>query len=50
MTKEQVLKIYHEKFGNDTPEVYTSPGRVNLIGNIPIITGVLFFPEQSTKE
>lgn len=49
MTKEQILKIYQEKFGNDTPEVYASPGRVNTLVNIPIITEVLFSPELSTK-
>ncbi len=33
MTKEQIVKIFHEKFGAEAPEVYTSPGgRVNLIG------------------
>jgi len=49
MTKEEIIKIFSEKFGNDTPEVYTSPGRINLIGNIPITTAVLSFPVPSTR-
>ena len=49
MTKEQVLKIYHEKFGNDTPEVYTSPGRVNLIGEHTDYNGSFVFPGAIDK-
>ncbi|MDD5345706.1 MAG: galactokinase family protein, partial [Proteiniphilum sp.] len=32
MTKNEIINIFQKKFGKDTPEVYTSPGRVNLIG------------------
>ncbi len=49
MTKEQVLKIYQEKFGNDTPEVYASPGRVNLIGEHTDYNGSFVFPGAIDK-
>ena len=49
MTKEQVLKIYQEKFGNNTPEVYASPGRVNLIGEHTDYNGSFVFPGALDK-
>ena len=49
MTKQEVIKIYHEKFGNDTPEVYTSPGRVNLIGEHTDYNGSFVFPGAIDK-
>lgn len=49
MTKEQVLRIYQEKFGNDTPEVYASPGRVNLIGEHTDYNGSFVFPGAIDK-
>ena len=49
MTKEQVLKIYQEKFGNNTPEVYASPGRVNLIGEHTDYNGSFVFPGAIDK-
>ncbi|MGI6048291.1 MAG: galactokinase [Petrimonas sp.] len=49
MTKEQVLKVYQEKFGNDTPEVYASPGRVNLIGEHTDYNGSFVFPGAIDK-
>ncbi|MEA4905282.1 MAG: galactokinase [Petrimonas sp.] len=49
MTKEQILKIYQEKFGNDTPEVYASPGRVNLIGEHTDYNGSFVFPGAIDK-
>lgn len=49
MTKEQVLKIYQEKFGNDIPEVYASPGRVNLIGEHTDYNGSFVFPGAIDK-
>ena len=48
MTKDIVLNKFKEHFGEATPEVYTSPGRVNLIGEHTITTEALFFQEQLT--
>lgn len=49
MTKEQVLKIFQEKFGNETPEVYASPGRINLIGEHTDYNGSFVFPGAIDK-
>ncbi len=49
MTKEQVLKVFHEKFGNEIPEVYASPGRVNLIGEHTDYNGSFVFPGAIDK-
>lgn len=49
MTKQEVIKVYHEKFGNDAPEVYTSPGRVNLIGEHTDYNGSFVFPGAIDK-
>ncbi len=49
MTKQEVIKVYNEKFGNDTPEVYTSPGRVNLIGEHTDYNGSFVFPVAIDK-
>ncbi|MDD2299522.1 MAG: galactokinase [Fermentimonas sp.] len=49
MTKEEVKKIFKEKFGNDSPEVYTSPGRVNLIGEHTDYNGSFVFPGAIDK-
>lgn len=49
MTKEQIIKIYSEKFGNEFPEVYTSPGRVNLIGEHTDYNGSFVFPGAIDK-
>ena len=49
MTKETVVKAYQEKFGNETPEVYTSPGRVNLIGEHTDYNGSFVFPGAIDK-
>ena len=49
MTKEEVKKIFQEKFGNESPEVYTSPGRVNLIGEHTDYNGSLVFPGAIDK-
>ena len=43
MTKETVLNKFKEIFGDDTPEVYTSPGRVNLIGEHTDYNGSFVF-------
>ena len=49
MTKEQVLKIFQEKYGNQTPEIYASPGRVNLIGEHTDYNGSFVFPGAIDK-
>lgn len=49
MTKEQVLRIYQEKFGDNTPAVYASPGRVNLIGEHTDYNGSFVFPGAIDK-
>ncbi len=49
MTKEQILKIYNDKFGNEAPEVYASPGRVNLIGEHTDYNGSFVFPGAIDK-
>jgi len=49
MTKEQVIKIFSEKFGNQTPEVYASPGRINLIGEHTDYNGSFVFPGAIDK-
>ena len=49
MTKEEVKKIFKEKYGNESPEVYTSPGRVNLIGEHTDYNGSFVFPGAIDK-
>jgi galactokinase len=49
MTKEQVIKIFKEQFNNENPEVYTSPGRVNLIGEHTDYNGSFVFPGAIDK-
>lgn len=49
MTKQEVIKVYQNKFGNETPEVYTSPGRVNLIGEHTDYNGSFVFPGAIDK-
>lgn len=49
MTKEEVVKIFNEKFGNETPEVYASPGRINLIGEHTDYNGSFVFPGAIDK-
>ncbi len=49
MTKEEVKKIFQEQFGNETPEVYASPGRVNLIGEHTDYNGSFVFPGAIDK-
>lgn len=49
MKKEEVVKIFHEKFGNETPEVYASPGRINLIGEHTDYNGSFVFPGAIDK-
>lgn len=49
MTKNEIIKIFHEKFGNETPEVYASPGRINLIGEHTDYNGSFVFPGAIDK-
>ena len=49
MRKDQVIKIYQDKFGNESPEVYASPGRINLIGEHTDYNGSFVFPGAIDK-
>ena len=49
MTKEEIIKIFSEKFGGETPEVYASPGRINLIGEHTDYNGSFVFPGAIDK-
>lgn len=49
MIKEQILKIFQEKFGNDIPDVYASPGRINIIGEHTDYNGSFVFPGAIDK-
>lgn len=49
MRKEEIKKIFKEKFGCETSEVYTSPGRVNLIGEHTDYNGSFVFPGAIDK-
>ncbi|MGI6341777.1 MAG: galactokinase [Bacteroidales bacterium] len=49
MKKEEIIKIYNQKFGAELPEVYTSPGRVNLIGEHTDYNGSFVFPGAIDK-
>ncbi|MGV8963173.1 MAG: galactokinase [Candidatus Saccharimonadaceae bacterium] len=49
MTKEIVLNKFKEIFGDVNPEVYTSPGRINLIGEHTDYNGSFVFPGAIDK-
>lgn len=49
MTKEEIIVLFQEKFGKDIPEVYTSPGRINLIGEHTDYNGSFVFPGAVDK-
>ncbi len=49
MTKEEIIILYQEKFGKETPEVYTAPGRINLIGEHTDYNGSFVFPGAVDK-
>lgn len=49
MTKEKVLDKFKEHFGDVKPEVYTSPGRINLIGEHTDYNGSFVFPGAIDK-
>ena len=49
MTKNEIISSFQHKYGNDMPEVYTSPGRVNLIGEHTDYNGSFVFPGAIDK-
>ncbi|HBB02032.1 MAG: galactokinase [Bacteroidetes bacterium GWD2_45_23] len=49
MTKNEIISIFQKKFGSDTPAVYSSPGRVNLIGEHTDYNGSFVFPGAIDK-
>lgn len=49
MTKNEIISIFQQKFGSDTPAVYSSPGRVNLIGEHTDYNGSFVFPGAIDK-
>lgn len=49
MTKEEIIALFREKFGKETPEVYTAPGRINLIGEHTDYNGSFVFPGAVDK-
>ncbi len=49
MTKEEIIALFREKFDEKTPEVYTAPGRINLIGEHTDYNGSFVFPGAVDK-
>jgi len=49
MNKEEIIQIFQDKFGQNNPEVYTSPGRINLIGEHTDYNGSFVFPGAIDK-
>ncbi len=49
MTKAEIVKIFEDKYGDKNPEVYTSPGRINLIGEHTDYNGSFVFPGAIDK-
>lgn len=49
MTKKEIIALFREKFGEETPEVYTAPGRINLIGEHTDYNGSFVFPGAVDK-
>jgi len=49
MTKEEIIILFQNKFGKETPEVYTAPGRINLIGEHTDYNGSFVFPGAVDK-
>lgn len=49
MQKDEIIKLFQEKFKGANPEVYTSPGRVNLIGEHTDYNGSFVFPGAIDK-
>lgn len=49
MTKEKIITLFQEKFDKAIPEVYTAPGRINLIGEHTDYNGSFVFPGAVDK-
>src|SRR5690554_4039842 len=49
MTKNEIVTSFQHRYGNETPGVYTSPGRVNLIGEHTDYNGSFVFPGAIDK-
>lgn len=49
MSKNEIIQVFQEKFGDQSPEVYTSPGRINLIGEHTDYNGSFVFPGAIDK-
>lgn len=47
--KENIFNIFKEKFGDETPSLYASPGRINLIGEHTDYNGSFVFPGAIDK-
>lgn len=50
MDKQQFLAEYQDVFKEPGKDVFFSPGRINVIGNILIIMAVMFFHVRSVLE
>lgn len=49
MNKQEIIAIFHQQFGPEVPQVYTSPGRINLIGEHTDYNGSFVFPGAIDK-
>lgn len=49
MTKQEIIDIFQKIYGGDNAEVYTSPGRINLIGEHTDYNGSFVFPGAIDK-
>lgn len=47
--KQEIIKIFKDNFENQEPEVYASPGRINLIGEHTDYNGSFVFPGAIDK-
>ncbi|MCE5206509.1 MAG: galactokinase [Porphyromonadaceae bacterium] len=49
MTTEKITEIFQKFYGNELPEIYASPGRINLIGEHTDYNGSFVFPGAIDK-
>ena len=49
MTTERITEIFQKNYGSHTPDIYTSPGRINLIGEHTDYNGSFVFPGAIDK-